>query len=149
MITTYSLHDTDFYSWTQQQAALLRMGNLAELDVTNLIDEIEDMGRSERRAIKSRIEVLLMHLLKWQYQPAHRSTSWRATITGQRRKIKKLLQQNPSLKPELNTIVVDAYEDACFDAAGETGLDEHGFPVECPWTVAQSMDEQFWPGVPV
>ncbi|KOR31034.1 hypothetical protein TI04_02980 [Achromatium sp. WMS2] len=142
---TASLHDTDFYSWTQQQAALLRSCHMMALDVTNLIDEIEDLGSSQRRALESRLLILLVHLLKWQYQPQLQGKNWSLTIKEQRRAINQLLSRNPGLQPNCTLITLDAYELAIFRAARETGLDEAIFPQTCPWTFDQIMDPEFWP----
>ena len=90
-----STYDSDFYTWAQEQAALLRQGLFSNLDVINLIDEIEGMAKSERRELESRLAVLLAHLLKWQYEPERKGRSWRATIKEQRRKVLRVLQQNP------------------------------------------------------
>jgi hypothetical protein len=98
-----NLYETDFFGWTLQQAELLKSGQLSELDTEHLIEEIEAMGRSERQQLTRRLEILLIHLLKWQYQPALRDLSWQLTITEQRRRIAKLLANNPSLKPELES----------------------------------------------
>ena len=99
MTTTY---DTDFYSWTQQQANLLKTGRFLDADLENIIEEIESMGRSEKRELESRLTVLLQHLLKWQYQPERRGKSWELTIRNQRRAIALHLKKVPSLKPNLN-----------------------------------------------
>lgn len=85
-------YDTDFYLWTQQQATLLRQGHFSELDTTHLVDEIEDMGRSEKRELENRLIVLLVHLLKWRFQPDRRGNSWSATMKRQRLDIEDLLQ---------------------------------------------------------
>ena len=108
MTTAY---ETDFYQWTQQQAALIRQGLFSELDTAHLIDEIEDMGGSKERELESRLGVLLAHLLKWEFQPARRGNSWRLTIKEQRRRIDRLLKKNPSLKPLFPGTVIDAYGD--------------------------------------
>ncbi|CAK0753357.1 conserved hypothetical protein [Gammaproteobacteria bacterium] len=141
-----SVHDTDFYTWTQEQVALLRAGRVFELDVDNLIEEIEDMGRSERRELVSRLSVLLAHLLKWRYQSDHQSNSWRFTIETQRKNVNKLLRQNPGLKPIMEESVVDAYDDARLLAVKETHLGPSTFPENCPWSLGQIMDDKFWPG---
>jgi len=140
-----SLYETDFYGWIQQQAHTLRTRNLSALDFEHLIEEIESMGRSEQRALESRLEVLLMHLLKWQFQPRLQGPSWRFTIKEQRRRIAKLLKKNPSLTNTLNEVINDAYESARILAAEETGLEETAFPSLCPWSFVQIMDETFWP----
>ena len=139
------LYETDFYSWTQQQAGLLRQGRLGELDVVNILEEIEGMGRSEQRQLSHRLDVLLMHLLKWQYQPGHRSSSWEGSIKEQRLRIKKLLKENPGLKPKIPDTLGEAYEAALITAFKETGLSESTFPNLCPWNFDDVMDSNFWP----
>ena len=136
----------DFYSWTHQQAKLLREGRFDELDLLTLAEEIEDMGNRHYDQLESRFELLLSHLLKWLYQPAYRGASWRLTVQGQRRKIPKLLKKNPGLKSYLPQILADAYEDARKTAADETGLSLNTFPEQCPWPLEQALDSEFWPG---
>jgi hypothetical protein len=138
-------HGQDFYAWSRQQALLLRQGRFGELDVGYLAEEVEDMGGSVRRELGSRLEVLLMHLLKWRFQPSYQGKSWMLTIAEQRRRIEKLVRKNPSLRPELEESVLDAYEDARHTAAIETGLDISIFPEACPWTCGQVLDSEFWP----
>jgi len=140
-----TLYETDFYGWTQQQAALLKDGRLADLDVMNLMEEIENMGGSERRELESRLEVLFMHLLKWKYQPSHRGKSWTLTIKEQRRKIARRLEKNPSLKRELADMANEAYGDAILSAARETGLDETHFPEKTPWTLEEILESDYLP----
>jgi len=139
------LYENDFYGWIQHQAHTLRTRNLSALDFEHLIEEIESMGRSEQRALESRLEILLIHLLKWQFQARLQSPSWRFTIKEQRRRIAKLLKKNPSLTSTFNEVINDAYESAIILAAEETGLDESVFPNTCPWSFTQIMDESFWP----
>ncbi|WP_350312526.1 DUF29 domain-containing protein [Dickeya fangzhongdai] len=139
-------YDNDFYGWTQEQASLLRSGRLAELDVHNLLEEIEAMGRSERRELESRLQVLFMHLLKWEYQPSHRGKSWQLTIEEQRRKAMRVLSENPSLKSRLQDIIADAYGDAVIGAERETGLNRGLFPTNCPWSFEQAVNPDFYPG---
>lgn len=138
-------YDSDFYGWTQEQAGLLRSGNLHLLDTRNLLEEIESMGNSERRELESRLEVLFQHLLKWQYQPSHRGCSLQLTIAEQRRKIVRRLSRNPSLKNELGELMADAYGDAILSASRETGLEAQTFPADCPWDYEQLTDSQFYP----
>lgn len=144
-MSTASVEHRDFYAWTQQQADLLRDKKFDQIDLEHLIEEIESMGNSEVRELESRLTVLLMHLLKWQYQPNLQTRSWVLTIKEQRRRIAKRLQQSPSLKSKLQEIVNDAYELARGDAADETGLSESHFPEACPWEYAQLIDMDFWP----
>jgi len=142
---TAQLYESDFYGWLQHQADTLRIGNFANLDVEHLIEEIDSMGRSHHRALESRLEILLMHLLKWRFQPKMRTPSWRATIHVQRERIDKLLRENPSLKSRVSKIFDDAYRFAAGLAETETGLDISTFPPQCPWTFEQVKDPGFWP----
>jgi hypothetical protein len=138
-----NLHATDFFAWTQQQAALIKAGRWLEIDTEHLAEEIEDMGKSERRTLESRLEVLLMHLLKWQYQPGYRGRSWRLTIKEQRIRLIEHLQDNPSLKGKLDQILINAYRLAVIGAERETGLD--GLPDTCPYSTAQILDSEYLP----
>lgn len=138
-------YDTDYYGWTVEQAALLKTGNLQEIDLENLIEEIEAMGRSEKRTLESRLIVLLTHLLKWQYQPVRRGKSWELTIKGQRANCLDVLDDNPSLKSKLDEMFIKSYYRAKIEAAKETGLDEGFFPEECPYTLVQVLDNAYYP----
>lgn len=139
-------YDQDFYAWSREQASLLRSGQYGRLDVAHLVEEIEDLGKRERRALESRLAVLLGHLLKWHYQPGYPSRkSWRATINTQRRAIAKLLDENPSLAARLDEIIRDAYPDAVDLAVAETPLDYDAFPESCPWDQIQ-IQGTFLPG---
>ena len=140
--TTY---DTDFYLWTQQQAALLRQGQLQAVDVANLAEEIESMGKSDRRTIESFLFVILTHLLKWRFQPTRRGKSWRLSISNGRREIARLLRDSPSLKPQLSELATEEYRGARQQAADETGLPLSTFPDQCPFTVEQLLDVEYWP----
>ena len=144
-MTTAATYETDFYGWTQQQAHLLKAGRLSEIDLTNIIEELEAMGRSEKRSLESRLTVLFVHLLKWQYQSERRGKSWTFTINEQRRKIKKLLSENPGLNFELEKVVSDAYDDAVFKASYETGINAAVFPKVNPWSFEQAMNKDFFP----
>jgi hypothetical protein len=140
-----SNYETDFYTWTQQQAALLKAGRLSEIDVDNIIEEIETMGRSEKREYESRLSVLLLHLLKWQYQPVRRGRSWLLTIKEQRIQFIEVMNDNPGLKPQLSSIIKSAYRLSLVRASKETGLDDTTFPPECPWTIEQITEQTFFP----
>ena len=141
-----NLYDQDFYAWANEQAALLRAGKLGQADIEHIAEEIESMGKTEKRALVSRLTVLLLHLLKWQHQPGRRSTSWQATIRVQRRDLIRHLRDNPSLKAVIPEAIADAYGDAVIEAASETGFPESTFPATCSWSFEQVMDETFWPG---
>lgn len=147
-MTTATLYDQDFYAWTQTQAALLRQAQFSQLDIANLIEELDDMGKSQKRQLESRLEVLIAHLLKWQFQsegPGSRSSSWLGTIRVQRRSLQNLLADNPSLQHRLPEGVQRAYPNARDLAWSETGLPEALFPVTCPYTVQQILDKDFFP----
>ncbi|SJM94313.1 DUF29 domain-containing protein [Crenothrix polyspora] len=128
-------YQTDYYGWTVEQAELLKARDWQEIDIENLIEEVESMGRSEKRALESRLIVLITHLLKWQYQPVRRSTSWELTIKEQRLRISKILRDNPSLKRELDVCFLDIYPFAVIQAVKETGIEEKNFPIMCEWTL--------------
>ncbi len=140
---TDRFYDSDFYAWTQQQAKLLRSHQLSTLDTVHLAEELEDMGRREKRELASRLEVLLMHLLKWQFQPNLRSRSWQLTIQEQRLRLEQHLAENPSLKAILAESLEGAYPLATLSAQKETGLD--AFPPICPYTLEQIFDPSFLP----
>ena len=141
---TTANYETDFYQWTQQQADLLRQGALSALDVENLIEEIEDMGASNRRSLGSFLDLVIMHLLKWRYQPERRSNSWKSSIRKGRHAIERLLEESPSLKPRLSVMVTAEYRRARSEAADETGLPLTTFPDQCPFTVEQITGD-YWP----
>ena len=105
-----NLYETDFYAWTVEQSKLLKEGDFKHLDIPNLVEEIESLGKQERRELESRLGILMGHLLKWDYQPDKRGKSWRATIREQRRAAQKLIAQNPSLKPYLAEAIAHAHE---------------------------------------
>jgi hypothetical protein len=140
-----SLHDSDFYAWSLEQAALLRAGRVGEADLAAIAEEIESMGKTEKRELVSRLTVLLLHLLKWERQPAGRGNSWRLSIANARDEIADLLADNPSLKSVLDEVIASAYRYARRKAAIETDMAEEAFPAQCPWSFAQVMDAGFWP----
>ena len=143
-----TLYDRDFYAWAQEQAALLRAGRLSDADIEHIAEEIESMGKAEKRELVSRLTVLLLHLLKWQFQADRRGASWEATIMVQRRDLHRHMADNPSLRSKLDEAVSDAYGNARILAGAETGLGAVAFPAECPWSFKQMLDASFWPGVP-
>ena len=140
-----SLYDTDYYAWSLEQAALLRAGAVQQIDLENIAEEIESMGKSEKKELASRLRVLMLHLLKWQFQPGGRGASWETTIKGQRLDIEEHLNDNPSLRPTLEEGIASAYRRTLIDAVGETRLPARIFPPACPYSVAQMMDDGFWP----
>ncbi len=141
----HSSYDKDYYFWFTEQAGLLRRGLWQQVDVEHLAEELEDMGKREKRALRSRVVVLLAHLLKYTYQPQQRSPSWNGTIREQRKQLSELLDDSPSLKPRLLEELQDGYISARLLAAGDTGLAATAFPEQCPFTLEQLLDEHFWP----
>ncbi len=140
-----ALYNLDFYGWTQEQVKLLKEEKWSCLDIPNLIEEIDSLGRRERQELENRLGVLLGHLLKWEFQPEHRSKSWVATIKEQRRRILRLLKENPSLQPFLPEALENAYKDGLDLAVRETFLDYENFPEESPYLFEQVLDNEFFP----
>lgn len=145
---TQNLYETDFYSWTQEQAKLLRHQQWNQLDLPNLIEEIESLGKQQRAELRNRLNVLIGHLLKWEYQAKRRSRSWLMTIRVQRRDIQELLEENPSLKPYLEEALQKIYESGRDLAVGETNLPLKTFPDNCPYTLEEIFRDGFYPGEP-
>ncbi len=142
-----TIYEQDFQAWALENAALLRQGRLADIDVLHIAEELESMGASERRELQSRLRMLVRHLLKYQYQPERRGKSWLLTIGHQRDAIEILLKQSPSLRPLLDDAeeMADIYTKAVRDAVIETELDRHLFPVRCPYAIDQLLDGDFLP----
>lgn len=140
-----ALYEHDFYRWLLDNAALLRSGRVAEADLIQIAEELEDMGRSERRALGSHLAILMAHLLKWQFQPDHRSSSWRGSIQNARHAIRDLLEESPSLRHQLTPLVIARYPNARFNAANETGLPESAFPDQCVYAPDNLLDIDYWP----
>ena len=140
-------YDKDVILWSEEQARLLRARRFAELDIEHLADEIEDVGKSEKRELANRMAVLLAHLLKWSRQPENQTNSWRSTIIIQRKRIALAIKETPSLKAVMrDRDWQDAvWLDALAQAGKETGLAEEDLPEICPWTIDQVVDPEFWP----
>ncbi|NES99174.1 MAG: DUF29 domain-containing protein [Sphaerospermopsis sp. SIO1G1] len=143
--TKTNLYEQDFYLWIQTTAQQLKTGNFTEVDLENLIEEIESMGRSEKRALESNLVVLLMHLLKYKYQPDKRSKSWLSSIFEHRRRIKKQFKDSPSLKKYFVETFAECYQDARQQASIETGLDLDIFPGESPFDPDECLNQDFLP----
>lgn len=146
-----SLYESDFYDWTQDQAAKLRaratFDNRGDIDWEHAAEELESVGASEKREIRSRLEVLLVHLLKWQFQPRKRKHGWKDTIDEQRRRLAMVVDDSPSLRSFPAAILSDVYPLAVTVAMRETRLSEKSFPPECPYTIEQVLDPEFYPEV--
>lgn len=141
-----SLYERDYYTWALQQARALKEHRLEDLDWENLSDEVEGLAKTERRELRSRIKVLLIHLIKWQFQPQRRTRSWKTTIDVQRLEIQEHLDENLGLKPSVPEILAQAYRTARLDVSGRfLRRSDPQPPVASPWTVEQVMDQQFLP----
>ncbi|WP_341528102.1 DUF29 domain-containing protein [Nostoc sp. UHCC 0302] len=139
------LYEQDYYLWLEITAKLLREGKLSALDAVNLLEEIEDMGRSEKRAVYSNLKILLMHFLKYKYQPEKRSNSWVATIVEHRQRLKKAFHESPSLQAYFTDIFNECYQDAKELAAAETGLTIDTFPIETPFNPKEILNSNYLP----
>lgn len=139
------LYETDYMQWIETTVEKLRSQDYANVDWENLIEEIEAMGRSDRKSLKSNTIVILLHLLKWQFQPEKRSGSWESSIIEHRRRVKDDLIDSPSLKPYLENIFAECYTQAAKQAKAETGLPLETFPVICPYELLQVIDDEFLP----
>lgn len=139
-------YEGDYAQWCAEQGALLRAGQVDALDRDNLAEEIESLGRSDKREIRSRLKELLVHLLKWHFQPRKRKGGWRATIVEQRDELEQLLEESPSLRSLPSLALGKLYPIARAKAADETGLAEAMFPLECPYSVDEVLDDDFFPG---
>ena len=138
-------YEADFHAWSMDQAKRLRALHVPGLDTENLAEEIESLGRRDRLELVSRMNVLLTHLLKWQFQPDRRGRSWIVTIGHQRRAIERVLSESPSLRPAMPEILPRAFSTAIREAADETGLPRQTFPSSCPWSLEQALDEDWLP----
>ena len=143
-----SLYEKDFFTWTQEQARLLRERRFDDLDLDNLIDEVASVGSSEEHEIRRRLKVLLAHLLKWKFQPRFRGISWRRTIRQQRESIAEIIEASPSLRTYPSQVMRTAYTGATVSASEETGLAIGIFSEECPFSVDQALDLEFFPEDP-
>ncbi|MDW6024630.1 DUF29 domain-containing protein [Mesorhizobium sp. BAC0120] len=141
-----SLYERDFYAWLQDQAAKLRARSHNDVDWENLAEEVESLGRSEKKEIRTRLALLIHHLLKWQFQPGRRSESWRITISEQRLWIPESIEDSPSLKGYPEEIFEKAYAEGRRQAIKETGVPAEVIPPEPPFSVADALDGHFWPG---
>ena len=142
---TGSLYDEDFAVWTAETARLLRAGRFDEVDMEHVAEEIEDMGKRDKRELYSRLAVLIVHLLKWKWQPEKKSESWRSTIWTQRSELELLLGDSPSLRRTVTDALAKVYPNALKTAISETGLPTRTFPGECPFSADQALDLAFLP----
>ncbi len=145
LVLYQNLYDNDYYQWLMETAYLLEEGRFSELDIPNLLDEIESMGKSQKRAIESYLKVLILHLLKWKYQSHSRSGSWRGSIYNSRKGIHKRIKESPSLKTYPEIILAECYEIARYNAHIETNLPLETFPETSPFTIEEILDDNFLP----
>lgn len=139
-------YEEDFALWSAEQAALVRAKKLDRADLENIAEEIESLGRGQKQEIQSRLAVILIHLLKWQFQADKRSSSWASSIAMNRLEIERILEDSPSLRSYPEAALTRAYRGAPKVAALETGLAQADFPAYCPYTAEQALDDEFWPG---
>jgi hypothetical protein len=126
-------YERDFYTWSLEQARLIREGRWDAVDRANVAEEIESLGREQFNKLVSALRVLMLHMLKWDHQPELRSRSWALSIKAQRAELDDIIADNPGLKPRIGEAISRGYRKACIEAARETGLDEDQFPKTCPY----------------
>ncbi|MFK8185693.1 MAG: DUF29 domain-containing protein [Phormidesmis sp.] len=143
---TDGLYEADFYAWTQRQSLLLRNQQWSQIDINNIIEEIESLGRQQRQELRNRLAILIGHLLKWEYQAEKRDRSWFATINVQRLDIAELIAENPSLKPYLAEALNKAYKKGVMLAVKETALPSSTFPRTTNYSLETILSEDFYPG---
>ena len=144
-MTTPNLYEKDFNLWLEQTVNQLKKGNLTDLDIDNLIEEIDSIGRSDKREIYSRLKALLIHLLKWKYQPEKRTPSWVNTIDEQRDQLELIQKDSPSLTPYFREILLECYQKAVRAASNETHLSPQIFPADCPFNLEQILNPDYLP----
>lgn len=140
-----TVYDEDFVQWTAETARLLRERRFDQIDVEHIAAEIEDMGKRDKRELGSRLRVLLVHLLKWKWQPANRSGSWGATLAAQRTELEDLFEDSPSLRASLRQSIEKTYPSARRLAGKESALPPDTFPARCPFTADQLLDPDYLP----
>jgi hypothetical protein len=133
---------TDFYGWATETARKLRSGRLAEVNLDQVAEEIESLGKSEQQQLSNRLIILLAHMLKWEFQPSRRKSSWQGTIKEQRMRIHLLLRKNPSLQPLVEETITEAYSLAVIMASNETRIVEEDFPRACPYSRTEILPPQ-------
>ena len=140
---TANLYERDYYLWLSHTAQLIKEGKFSEVDAANLVEEIEDMGRSEKRAVKSNLIIVLVHLLKYKYQPAKRTNSWKSSIREHRRRLRDDFKASPSLQRYFKEVFDECYQDAREQSADETGLPLDNFPTESPFTPSEVLNPDY------
>lgn len=138
-------YEADYLEWIQVTVEALKQGRYSDVDWEHLIDEIEDMARRERRSLESNLTIVLLYLLKWQFQPQQRSGSWKSSIVEYRQRLYEAFRDSPSLKRHYEAIFARYYDHAVKRAAAETGLPETAFPTTCPYSPQSVLDADFFP----
>lgn len=138
-------YEEDLVAWMESQIELLRARRFEQLDLENLLEELEGMVRHERRGLQSRVELVLLHMLKHQFQPSRRSRSWQLTLDEQRGQIRDRIEDSPSLRCELERYMVSQYPRVAKRASLQTRIPLPTFPTICPYTVEQLLDDDFLP----
>ncbi|MCB2262821.1 MAG: DUF29 domain-containing protein [Candidatus Thiosymbion ectosymbiont of Robbea hypermnestra] len=139
-------YDRDLVAWAMENATLLRVGRLDRIDAAHIAEELEDLGKSERRALGSHLRNLVLHLLKWEFQPGRRTGNWRSSIDNARVEIAEILEDSPSLGAAASERLEKGYALARKNAISETGLASEVFPQRCPYSLEQVLSDNFWPG---
>jgi hypothetical protein len=139
------LYDLDFFEWTQRNAELLNRGCLEQADIPHIAEELADMGNRDRREVESYLRRLIMHLLKWQFQPDRGTASWLSSIGNSRAELKGIFKQSPSLRRHAAKAIAEIYPDARRQASRETGMARNTFPQDCPYSFDQLTDPDFFP----
>ena len=138
-----TLYDRDYALWLETTIEQLRQQNFDQVDWENVLDEFESMSKRDRRSIKSNLVILLLHLLKWEFQPEMRSGSWKGSIREHRRRIQQILQDSPSLRSYVPEILSEAYTEAVEQTIDETGLETVVFPIDCPYNILNILNQSF------
>lgn len=141
--TTGTAYERDFYTWSQEQARLVREGRFESLDRENVAEEIESLGREQFNKLESTLRVLLLHMLKWDHQPERRSRSWALSVETQRIELQDVMGDNPGLRPRIPEAIARGYRKARLEAARETDLDKKVFPETCPYSFDDIVNRPF------
>jgi len=140
-----TLYEQDFFAWILHNAQLLRERKFSDIDIENIAEELESMGKRDKRELISHFRILIAHLLKWQFQPENRSGSWRGSITEQRFQINDQIKESPSLKQFLSEAIAKSYSKAVELASEETGLPVSFFPADSPYSPEKLLNKSFYP----
>ncbi len=123
----------DYAAWVDHQVALMQQRRAADLDYDHLIDEVMDLGKSEYRQFATPVEIIIAHMLKWDYQSGHRTRSWQGSIVEHRRRVDQALRDSPSFRRRIDGAIADGYAVAVAVASRETNLPLKTFPLTCPY----------------